>query len=282
MLASTSGVLRKQLCGGTAAVFVPAHGCNELTSCCLLWMMLSCVCISSSASRMAVQQYDPLQGASGHWHHVPPQRFSAEQCAPLHFLLTLLCPFASLVHLRLGRSNTRSQPHPRSTIDIGATAAPEIAVWLAAASLFAAHLLSQQEHAATSLPAHVSPVRYNGKIAAGNVHNSSKPHDMRIHRIDRCPHCSRSCRAVVLRVLSMRRCIPTASSAAALTLAAAHPSPHSTHRQKAHRAWPRLAWWLLDMCIINAFQLWSKGQQHLGQLRFRKELMHQLLQQLPP
>jgi len=52
--------------------------------------------------------------------------------------------------------------------------------------------------------------------------------------------------------------------------------------RKARRAWPRLAWWLLDMCIINAFQLWSKGQQHLGQLRFREELMHELLQQLPP
>jgi hypothetical protein len=52
--------------------------------------------------------------------------------------------------------------------------------------------------------------------------------------------------------------------------------------RKAQRCWPRLAWWLLDMCIINAFQLWSKGQQHLGQLRFREELMHELLKQLPP
>jgi len=52
--------------------------------------------------------------------------------------------------------------------------------------------------------------------------------------------------------------------------------------RKAMRSWPRLAWWLLDMCVINAFQLWSKGQQHPGQLRFREELMHQLLQQLPP
>jgi len=49
--------------------------------------------------------------------------------------------------------------------------------------------------------------------------------------------------------------------------------------RKARRAWPRLAWWLLDMCVINAFQLWSKGQQHPGQLRFREELMHELLQQ---
>jgi hypothetical protein len=52
--------------------------------------------------------------------------------------------------------------------------------------------------------------------------------------------------------------------------------------RKAQRCWPRLAWWLLDMCVINAFQLWSKGQQHHGRLRFREELMHQLLKQLPP
>ncbi len=45
--------------------------------------------------------------------------------------------------------------------------------------------------------------------------------------------------------------------------------------RKAMRLWPRLAWWLLGMCVINAFQLWSKGQQHLGQLRFREELMHE-------
>jgi len=51
--------------------------------------------------------------------------------------------------------------------------------------------------------------------------------------------------------------------------------------RKARRCWPRLAWWLLDMCIINAFQLWSKGQQHPGQLRFREELTHQLLEQFP-
>ena len=51
--------------------------------------------------------------------------------------------------------------------------------------------------------------------------------------------------------------------------------------RKACRCWPRLAWWLLDMCIINAFKLWSIGQQHLGQLRFREELMHELLRQMP-
>jgi len=52
--------------------------------------------------------------------------------------------------------------------------------------------------------------------------------------------------------------------------------------RKAQRSWPRLAWWLLDMCIINAFKLWSAASQHPGQLRFREELMLELLQQLPP
>jgi hypothetical protein len=35
------------------------------------------------------------------------------------------------------------------------------------------------------------------------------------------------------------------------------------------------------MCVINAFKLWSQGQQHPGQLRFREELMLELLKQLP-
>ena len=105
---------------------------------------------------------------------------------------------------------------------------------------------------------------------------------MRIYRTGRCPHFTRLYCDVALYVLSTPRCIPTASFAVAVILTAAHPSPHSTHRRKARRAWPRLAWWLLDMCVINAFQLWSKGQHHPGQLRFREELMHELLKQLPP
>jgi hypothetical protein len=51
--------------------------------------------------------------------------------------------------------------------------------------------------------------------------------------------------------------------------------------RKAMKCWPRLAWWLLDMCVVNAFKLWSKGQQRPGQLGFREELMHELLAQLP-
>jgi hypothetical protein len=51
--------------------------------------------------------------------------------------------------------------------------------------------------------------------------------------------------------------------------------------RKAMRSWPRLAWWLLDMCIVNAFKLWSIGQMHPNQLDFRIQLMHQLLEQQP-
>jgi hypothetical protein len=51
--------------------------------------------------------------------------------------------------------------------------------------------------------------------------------------------------------------------------------------RKARRCWPRLAWWLLDMCILNAFKLWSMGQDGRGQLDFREQLMHELFKQLP-
>jgi hypothetical protein len=51
--------------------------------------------------------------------------------------------------------------------------------------------------------------------------------------------------------------------------------------RKARRCWPRLAWWLLDMCILNAFKLWSLRQQHASHLQFREELMHRLLEQYP-
>ncbi len=50
---------------------------------------------------------------------------------------------------------------------------------------------------------------------------------------------------------------------------------------KAMRCWPRLAWWLLDMCVINAFKLWSIAQDRPSQLAFRVQLMHELLEQLP-
>lgn len=74
---------------------------------------------------------------------------------------------------------------------------------MAAASLFAAHLLSQHADAAINLPLQWTPACNDGKIAAGQAHSSSKPRDMRTQCTDCCPHCSRFCPAVVLLVLSM-------------------------------------------------------------------------------
>jgi hypothetical protein len=47
--------------------------------------------------------------------------------------------------------------------------------------------------------------------------------------------------------------------------------------RKSKKAWSRLAWWLLDMCIVNAFKLWSIGKDAPRQLDFREELMHSLV-----
>jgi len=47
--------------------------------------------------------------------------------------------------------------------------------------------------------------------------------------------------------------------------------------RKSKKAWSRLAWWLLDMCIVNAFQLWAIGKDAPRQLDFREELMHSLV-----
>lgn len=47
--------------------------------------------------------------------------------------------------------------------------------------------------------------------------------------------------------------------------------------RKAMRAWPRLAWWLIDISIVNAFKLWSIGKHRPKQLDFREQLMHSLV-----
>jgi hypothetical protein len=47
--------------------------------------------------------------------------------------------------------------------------------------------------------------------------------------------------------------------------------------RKAKRAWPRLAWWLIDISIVNAFQLWAIGKVGARQLDFREQLMHALV-----
>jgi hypothetical protein len=51
--------------------------------------------------------------------------------------------------------------------------------------------------------------------------------------------------------------------------------------RKSKRSWPRLVWWLLDMCILNAFKLWSIDQAPVRQLDFREQLMFELVASLP-
>jgi len=48
--------------------------------------------------------------------------------------------------------------------------------------------------------------------------------------------------------------------------------------RKSKKAWSRLAWWLLDMCIVNAFQLWAIGKNAPRQLDFGEQLMHSLVE----
>jgi hypothetical protein len=50
--------------------------------------------------------------------------------------------------------------------------------------------------------------------------------------------------------------------------------------RKSKKSWPRLAWWLLDMCILNAFKLWAIGKKGVRQLDFRIQLMHALVKLL--
>ena len=53
--------------------------------------------------------------------------------------------------------------------------------------------------------------------------------------------------------------------------------------RKSMKNWPALAWWLIDMCIVNAYRLFTlhtQGSQ--SQLEFRIALMHQLVEAYPP
>jgi len=50
--------------------------------------------------------------------------------------------------------------------------------------------------------------------------------------------------------------------------------------RKSTRAWWRLAWWLIDMCITNAYQLWAIANPGINQLNFREQLMRALVKEL--
>jgi hypothetical protein len=53
--------------------------------------------------------------------------------------------------------------------------------------------------------------------------------------------------------------------------------------RKSMKNWPPLAWWLVDMCITNAYALWRRDtKSEDSQLVFRKELLRQLAAAYPP
>lgn len=58
---------------------------------------------------------------------------------------------------------------------------------------------------------------------------------------------------------------------------------HYSYRtgRKSNTCWSRLVWWLLDICIVNAFKLWSTLNSQSRQLAFRDQLMRQLTELLP-
>jgi hypothetical protein len=48
-------------------------------------------------------------------------------------------------------------------------------------------------------------------------------------------------------------------------------------QRKSRKNWPSLAWWLIDMCIINAYTLWCLDTKaEITQLDFRRALLQQL------
>lgn len=47
--------------------------------------------------------------------------------------------------------------------------------------------------------------------------------------------------------------------------------------RKSMKPWFRLAWWCIDMCIINAFILYKMRHPDCTQLSFRQQLMHELV-----
>jgi hypothetical protein len=54
-------------------------------------------------------------------------------------------------------------------------------------------------------------------------------------------------------------------------------------QRKSMKDWPSLAWWLIDMCIINSYTLWRLDTSaNIGQLDFRRALLQQILAAYPP
>ena len=51
--------------------------------------------------------------------------------------------------------------------------------------------------------------------------------------------------------------------------------------RKSRRCFTRLVWWLIGICILNAYRLWRCDHPHESHLEFRMALMRELMEQLP-
>lgn len=52
--------------------------------------------------------------------------------------------------------------------------------------------------------------------------------------------------------------------------------------RKSRKCWTRLVWWLIDICILNAYRLWQVQHTDESHLTFRMALAHELMECLPP
>ena len=54
-------------------------------------------------------------------------------------------------------------------------------------------------------------------------------------------------------------------------------------QRKSMKNWPSLAWWLIDICVVNSYTLWRLDTKaHITQLDFRKALLKQIPAAYPP
>ena len=51
--------------------------------------------------------------------------------------------------------------------------------------------------------------------------------------------------------------------------------------RKSRKCWTRLVWWLIDICILNAFRLWQVEHADESHLSFRMQLALELMECLP-
>ena len=51
--------------------------------------------------------------------------------------------------------------------------------------------------------------------------------------------------------------------------------------RKSRKCWTRLVWWVIDICILNAFRLWQTQHPDETHLTFLMQLAHELMECLP-